>query len=123
MLGLRKIFRRKPKTTTHTMKVALAKMTEIDDFWTALNEIQDELRKSCVVDDPEVFELLIDRLMSCNHGKILFNLTTLMENVAKLDSDILEYNDKITKAIELLDYKEMTIFQKIKSKFKHGENK
>lgn len=124
MLGLRKFFNRnKEKSTTHTLKLALSTMDEVNKFRHALNELEEFSKEEYACDNLERFESLVEDVVACNYGKILLNMTSIMKSTVKLDSDILEYNDRITRALELLEYKEKSLFQKFISLLDRSEKK
>jgi len=106
------------------MKLKLARATEkeIDDLWQFLNEltslnnnIQMEHLGSIDWDEYEILSDfdhesydtfmcdVVEYLSGLRHDKILFNLTTLMENCADLKSDVLDFNKEIKEGMELYE--------------------
>ncbi len=112
-------------TETVHMKVARATEKEIDNVRDLLNEIasldQDfqhqyyfdainenkedfPLLSKIVTDDRDDFIDNLARLVNNTfYDKVLFNLNTLMENCADMNADTLEFNERITKGLELLE--------------------
>ena len=109
------------------LKVARATDEEIDRVTNVLNEMAaldryygykyyydaisenteefTELSKICTGDRDYFIDGLFRLINNMRYEVVLFNLRVLMDNCAKLDSDILEFNDQIREAMALLEVK------------------
>jgi len=79
-----------------------------DNYYDAITENENEfpVLSKIATDDHGAFVYNLCRLIdNMRYEVVIFNLSVLMDNCAKKDSDILEFNNEITEAMALLEVK------------------